>query len=130
LSFRFKKHRYASLSVFFLDGCNTADDEWPQAFGIPKKKGMVVTDFTDKRGIRPRAFMGWNRKKAVGVGIISGARLYSPHMDYVTKFWNWWGNGTTGLRPIKQAIREAEIVAPLAAGGMMLYGAEDLFINY
>jgi len=32
----------------FLDGCNTADGNWPQAFGIPKKKGMVIIDFTEK----------------------------------------------------------------------------------
>jgi hypothetical protein len=114
----------------FLDGCNTADGDWPQTFGIPKKEGMVVTDFTGKRGIRPRAFMGWNRTKVVGTRIISGGGLYPPHMDYVDKFWNYWGNGTTGLRPVKDAISEAKRVAPLAAGGMMLYGAEDLVINY
>ncbi len=114
----------------FLDGCNTADGDWPQAFGIPKKKGMVITDFTHKRGIRPRAFMGWNRKKVVGIRIIAGNQLYTPHAQYITKFWDWWSNGGTGLRPVKGAIDQARNTAPLAAEGMVLYGAEDLVINY
>ena len=42
----------------FLDGCLTADGNWPQAFGIPKVEGMTSNDFAAKRGIRPRAFMG------------------------------------------------------------------------
>lgn len=29
----------------FMDGCNTADGDWPQAFGIPKKTGMTARDF-------------------------------------------------------------------------------------
>jgi hypothetical protein len=114
----------------FIDGCNAADGDWPQAFGIPKKKGMVVNDFYQKRGVRPRAFMGWNRKKVVGTKILQGGQMYQPHIDYINKFWDWWCNGTTGLRPVKQAIREAELRAPLAADGMVLYGAEDLVVNY
>jgi hypothetical protein len=122
-------NRHPYRFVFF-DGCNTADGRWPQAFGIPKKEGMSVTDFTQKRGIRPRAFMGWNREKAVGTGIISGGQLYPPHMNYISTFWNYWGNGTTGLRDVKAAIDHAKDTAPLAAKGMKLYGAKDLVINF
>jgi hypothetical protein len=114
----------------FLDGCNTADGNWPQAFGIPKRKGMIVTDFTQKRGIRPRAFMGWNRTKSVGTHIIAGNQLYPPHADYIGAFWNSWINGGGGLSSVEEAISDAAAAAPLAAGGMVLYGAEDLVINY
>ncbi len=114
----------------FLDGCNTADGDWPQAFGIPKKQGMSVADFTQKRGIRPRAFMGWNRKKVVGTGILSGGSLFPPHMEYIGKFWDWWGNGGSGGRNVSDAIDQAKQTAPNGALGMTLFGAEDLWINY
>jgi hypothetical protein len=110
----------------FMDGCNTADGDWPQAFGIPKKTGMVFADFWNKRGIRARAFMGWNRTKAVGTGIISGGQLNPDHENYIGKFWDWWGHGTSGDRSVQDAIDQARLVAPSAADGMVLYGAEDL----
>ncbi len=49
----------------FLDGCDTAEGNWPLGFGIPLEEGMTINDFVNKRGIRPRAFMGWNRKKVL-----------------------------------------------------------------
>lgn len=113
----------------FLDGCNTADGDWPQAFGIPKKRGMVITDFTEKRGIRPRAFMGWNRKKVVGTHTIAGNQLYTAHAQYIAAFWEYWTQ-PPGNRPVRDAIRHAADVAPLAAEGMVLYGAEDLTISW
>ena len=118
----------------FLDGCNTADGSFPQAFGIPKQKGMRTTDFTAKRGIRPRAFMGWNREKASGMGIIAGGGMNTDHMNYITAFWSTWAarNPTTGgpINGVKQAVTAAAARASMAAGGMQLYGAEDLFIDY
>jgi len=106
-----------------------ADGDWPQAFGIPKKKGMVIIDFTEKRGIRPRAFMGWNRKKVVGTHIIAGNQLYTPHAEYIMAFWRYWAE-PPGDRPLKDAVKHAEDTAPLAAGGMTVYGAEDLVIAW
>jgi len=115
----------------FLDGCNTADGNWPQAFGIPKKEGMVATDFGAKRGIRPRAFMGWNRKKVFS-SIFSSGQLHGPHETYITTFWQKWAERQNGLpvRNIKEAIALAKAAAANASLGMMLYGAEDLFIDY
>jgi len=113
----------------FLDGCNTADGDWPQAFGIPKKKGMVITDFTQKRGIRPRAFMGWNRRKVIGTDVIAGNQLYPPHAEYITAFWRFWAEPPKD-RPLKTAVEHAEKTAPLAAGGMSVYGAENLIIAW
>ena len=118
-------NRHPFRFVFF-DGCNTADGQWPQAFGIPKKEGMVITDFTQKRGIRPRAFMGWNRKKVIGTGIISGGSLHPQHETYITAFWQNWANGMT----VKAAITAARNAAPNGGLGMKLYGAEDLQIYY
>jgi hypothetical protein len=74
--------------------------------------------------------MGWNRAKQIGVKIIGGRALYTFHMDYINAFWDSWINNGTGTRPLKAAIQQAETDAPAAAGGMVLYGAENLVINY
>ncbi|MGD0652241.1 MAG: hypothetical protein ABSA97_14085 [Verrucomicrobiia bacterium] len=42
------------LKSVFLDGCNSAAGDWPQAFGIQK----AATDYS-KLGRKNRAFMGW-----------------------------------------------------------------------
>jgi hypothetical protein len=115
----------------FLDGCNTADGSWPQTFGIPRQP-MSLKDFGPKRGIRPRAFMGWNYQKQIGNTVMSGAQLYPPHVKYVTTFWNTWAALDANGQPttVAAAITAALQAAPLAAGGMQLYGAKDLAIQF
>ncbi len=115
----------------FIDGCNTADGDWPQAFGIPKKTGMVATDFGGKRGIRPRAFMGWNRKK-VFTAVLGGSQLHPPHQTYIITFWDKWAEQDQNGRPVRditQAKDAAANAAPNAALGMVIYGAKDLVIT-
>lgn len=120
----------------FLDGCNTADGNWPQAFGIPKKKGMVITDFTQKRGVRPRAFMGWNRKKLF-TNILGGSQLDDDHEAYIADFWDKWAARNpdgTPTRDVMGAIVAARTKSNgfpnSAGGGLVLYGAQDLVIDY
>jgi hypothetical protein len=115
----------------FLDGCLSADGNWPQAFGIPKVEGMTASDFLDKRGIRARAFMGWSRKKTSGW--LNGYIFNTDHATYVSTFWNKWAERASGGGPkrnIKQAIDQAAATAPASSGGMMLYGANDLIIDF
>ena len=120
----------------YLDGCETADGRWPLVFGIPKQKGMVTTDFTNKRGIRPRAFFGWNRKKNFTDWFVTD--LLDP--DFQTwrdTFWKKWAerdNQGNPLRNIKQAATLADTnpngSSNSAGGGRVIYGAEDLVIDY
>lgn len=116
----------------FLDGCNTADGNWPQAFGIPKQKGMKITDFTQKRGIRPRAFMGWNRKKVFS-SVLGGSQLNPDHSTWVSTFWNTWATRDASGGPrynISEARDAANTASPNAKLGMMIYGADNLVIDY
>lgn len=116
----------------FMDGCNTADGDWPQAFGIPKKTGMTALDFGEKRGIRPRAFMGWNRKKGF-TSVLGGNQLWPPHMNYITTFWSKWAERDAGGGPknnVTQAVQAAKDAEPMAGLGMVIYGAKDLVIDF
>ncbi len=117
----------------FLDGCDTAEGKFPEAFGIPHQESMKGTDFGTKRGIRPRAFMGWNRSKVIGTGILSGGAPYPPHVDYINTFWQTWAarNPTNGPQnDLTASINAAVSNAPNASLGMKLYGTEDLVIDY
>jgi hypothetical protein len=94
---------------------------------------MHVLDFVNKRGIRPRAFMGWDRAKFTHNGILAGAQLYPPHSEHISQFWSSWSspNPTTGLpETVSDAIAAAAIKGPLASQGMQLYGAVDLVLQY
>lgn len=46
----------------FLDGCNTATGDWPQAWGIPKQAVTLdyYTSTNNPKGARPSAFVGWD----------------------------------------------------------------------
>jgi hypothetical protein len=115
----------------FIDGCLSADGNWPQAFGIPKVAGMTGSDFLNKRGIRPRAFLGWSSKKIIG--LLGGYIFNNAHATYITTFWSKWAerNGSGGPKNnITQAIATAKAAAPEASLGMMLYGANDLVIDF
>ena len=93
---------------------------------------MVSADFGEKRGIRPRAFMGWNRKKVFS-SVFSSGQLHPPHATYIRTFWEKWAERAQGGGPahnVKQAIALAKAAATNASLGMLLYGAEDLFIDY
>jgi len=120
----------------YLDGCETADGNWPQVFGIPKKKGMAITDFTDKRGIRPRAFFGWNRIKIFSDVFVTGL-LYPDFIQWRTTFWQSWSARNPDGSP-KNNITAAATAADTnpngvhnsAGGGRVIYGASDLVIDY
>jgi hypothetical protein len=111
----------------FLDGCSTANGNFPQAFGIPKQKGMVINDFTQKRGIRPRAFVGWSHDKAFSY---TAGMLDPDFQRWRTKFWDYWSHGGAGDRSLQEAIHQAALAGPSAAGGIVVYGAQDLTMNH
>ncbi len=70
----------------WLDGCNTATGNWPQAWGIPKQAEPLsyYQSTNNTTGARPSAFVGWN----VEVG--------GKDWGTVDKFWlfrqYWMGN--------------------------------------
>lgn len=74
----------------FLDGCNTAKGNLPEAFGIPKKE-IPESDFRDKYKVLPRAFLGWSSLSMTGPrSVLDGTRK-----DKTVEFWAAW----SGLEP-------------------------------
>lgn len=114
----------------FLDGCLTANGNFPQAFGIPKIENMVGTDFPQKRGIRQRAFMGWDQTKIVGS---LGAYWNANHSSLINGFYiNWQTrdpNTGYGLNGVKAAFGLASGTNSMS-GGMHIYGSKDLIIDF
>lgn len=114
----------------FLDGCLTANGNFPQAFGILKIENMAGTDFSDKRGIRQRAFMGWDKTKIIG-GL--GAYWNDSHSGLVTGFYQNWQirNPQTGYGQwgVKAAFGFAAATNSMS-GGMKIYGSKDLIIDF
>jgi hypothetical protein len=58
-------NKYAGARPYrfvFLDGCNTANGDWPDAFGVTKTNYFDTTWYTstnNTRHMRPSAFVGW-----------------------------------------------------------------------
>ena len=100
---------------------------------------MQTTDFTSKRGVRPRAFMGWNTPKLF---TDPATHQLSPNLQaYTDNFWNTWESlDTNGIyQTLTNSITQAGLLydsvngsyyANPSAGGMVLYGAQDLDIYY
>lgn len=114
----------------FLDGCLTANGDFPQAFGIPKIENMSGDDFDKKRGIRQRAFMGWDQTKIVGS---LGAYWNSSHSSLIDGFYvNWQArNPQTGYGRfgVKEAFDRSSATNSMS-GGMHIYGSKELIIDF
>lgn len=87
---------YKPFSFVFLDGCNTARGDFPEAFGIPK----AVTGTTlIEAGLHKRAFMGWT-------GTVS-FQFDNDHFAWTQKFWSTWMDGGNYDTTLADAVRAA-----------------------
>jgi hypothetical protein len=85
----------------FLDGCNTAGGNWPQAFGILKDQ----RDYSTTVGAKNRAFMGWNF-------YIWREFIFNPNMpQFTVSFWQHWTEDIE--RPLSTAISMAYDDVPI-----------------
>ncbi len=113
----------------FLDGCETASGDLCLDFGIPKKD-LAGEEFLSKRGIRPRAFVGWKDKKLIGVA----GELNQTHKMFIERFFNLWplGDPNDGFYyGLKNALRDAALNSsgvPYTQMGtdISVYGSRDL----
>ncbi len=72
----------------FLDGCKTANGGLAPAFGIPKGN-VSATEFSTKRGLRLRAFLGWDKNCTVG-----WAAFDQQHNTFIGSFFDKWAHAT------------------------------------
>jgi hypothetical protein len=111
----------------FLDGCNTANGDWPLAFGIPKQRNMKISDFTDKRGLRPRAFLGWNKGK--GYRYVNAGLLELNFEQWNGNFWTEWNARNDLTAAIIAAKNNPGGGMNTGNAGYVVYGAGDLNID-
>ena len=115
----------------WLDGCTTADGNLCKAFGIPKIQNMNTNDFL-LRGLRYRAFLGWNGYVVVKVGVVN-----LPLFNFMSDIWEGWRtpiitNSTTYWRTIREAHsyaalqRDTKTNALPFAKNLIIYGYEGL----
>jgi|APCry1669189101_1035198.scaffolds.fasta_scaffold10986_1 hypothetical protein len=113
-----------SYRFVFLTGCNTADGDWPLAFGIPKQRNMAIADFTDKRGLRPRAFLGWNKLKTYRY--INAGLLELNFQQWHGQFFQAWQQTDNLTTAINNATHNADGTVNTGNQGNVVYGATDL----
>ena len=73
------------------------------AFGIPKGR-VALGEFTTKRELRPRAFMGWDQDMLIGWGAVNQA-----HLGFVERFFDKWAHfeDPSDPRSLKDAVEQA-----------------------
>jgi hypothetical protein len=116
----------------FLDGCRSADGDLCKAFGI--SKGPVpLNEFVKKRGLRPRAFVGWNNKVGIDVW---GQAIDQRHLEFIPRFFNHWAHGTDqngGPITLKEALARAAVSDFGAvwdqAQHLVIHGYDGLFFE-
>ena len=72
----------------FLDGCNTANGDWPDAFGVGKSSYTDTSWYgstKNTRHVRPSAFVGWT--KVVGGPGWGTAKTFWDFRSYWMGFW-------------------------------------------
>lgn len=128
-------NRYAGSRPYrfaFLDGCNTANGDWPDAFGVGKGTNALAwyTGTNNTRRVRPSAFVGWN--------VTVGGKGWGT----VDKFWQfrgfWMGNWSvnkndTDKGRLGEALRLAQSGAiwppqglPQLNGALRVHGYQNL----
>jgi hypothetical protein len=73
-------NRHAFRFVF-LDGCQTAKGNLPEAFGIIHRENVDLDDYT-AASMRPSAFAGWNAEK--WITFLDGSYINYDHVTFIS----------------------------------------------
>lgn len=105
--FQFRK----PFRFVFIDGCESANGWFPEAFGIP----IVV-----KNGYKSRAFMGWTVHSR-------SALLNDDHRLFTERFWTRWVGDEDYSKALDTAMREALLSTPsITTNELRIFGAPGL----
>ncbi len=117
----------------WLDGCSTANGNWPGAFGTDKAMydiGHYTNGVTNPKHRRPSAFIGWNQ-------IIGGPGWGSPQdfWDFHEEFMGSWSYYWQSKK-LWEAIDDAcfSAIWPPGSfgqldGALRVYGYTNMFFN-
>ena len=119
----------------WLDGCSTANGNWPGAFGVDKTEytdiGHYTNSVSNPKHRHPSAFVGWNQPVGTG-GVWGNAQnAYNFRSEWMTKwYYNWV---TEGLRQAFQDASQSAVWPPGGTsqffGAMKIYGYCGLLMN-
>ena len=87
---------HKGFNLVFLDGCNTALGDLPEAFGMPK---AVSGAMIDDAHLHKRAFLGWTGPVTF--------QIDSSHIDWSLQFWTAWLDEGNADVTVAQAIQVA-----------------------
>jgi hypothetical protein len=120
-------NRHAFRFVF-IDGCETATGNLPQAFGIIREENLSLDHYL-KSGERLSAYVGWN--KSPTAAFYWGKVVYPGHWIFVQNFlYNW----TTGIySSVREALNHSGF-GPLGNSSidpdkLTVFGYQDLGVN-
>jgi hypothetical protein len=118
----------------WLDGCSTANGNWPGAFGVDKAAydlDHYTNSVSNPNHRRPSAFVGWNRP--VGTGGVWGKAqdAYNFRTEWMQKWYYSWH--TEGLYQAFQEASQSANWPPSGEsqlfGAMQVYGYTGLLMN-
>ena len=84
----------------FLDGCQTGNVDWPEAFGLLTSEATDLSPYqSEPAGQRPRpgAFVGWKETIAVG---LDGFGNWDSYKYFRSEFFNEWSRTASGTNPV------------------------------
>jgi hypothetical protein len=117
----------------WLDGCSSANGNWPNAFGVDKACYDIdhyTNSVANPKHRRPSAFVGWNQIVG-GQGWGSAQSFFNYRTEWMTKWYYSWQSET-----LWNALRESVQSANWPPGGegqlrgaMRVYGYTNLLMN-
>jgi hypothetical protein len=118
----------------WLDGCSTANGNWPGAFGVDKAAydlGHYTNSVSNPKHRRPSAFVGWNRPVGTG-GVWGNAQnAYNFRSEWMQKWYYSWQ--TEGLylafQEASQSANWPPSGEPQLFDAMQVYGYTNLLMN-
>lgn len=115
-----QKTRYNRYRFVFLDGCSTANGDWPNAFNISKTNHTLSFYQNDPKHRRPSVFVGWNQD--------FGGNGWGNVENWLTFESYWMGNWANSFPPasIHDALDEANNGANWVNSGQ-LWGALQIY---
>lgn len=125
-----QKIRYNRYRFVFLDGCDTADGDWPDAFSISKTNHDISYYQNHPKHPRPSVFVGWH--ELIG-GKGSGSHGVYHWLNFEGDWMSQWAN-IYNLSSIKQSLEQANTIsgwldAPKFSEKIRYYGYQDMLIQ-
>lgn len=113
-----------SYRFAFVDGCNSANGDFPTAFGVAKKEKQSLQDFANA-AMRPNAFVGWKSTKWATVF----NQVFFDHVNFIAHFQFEWYDDARNLRDAFDHASNYSDASGVGYSSLKIYGYEELFYD-